>query len=220
MKLTADLRTIEGKKVKNLRAQGLVPASIYGPKRKSTNIQVDKKDFIKLFKSVGFNKFFDLDIEGDAKTSKVLVKEIQKQPITDLLTSVSFYQIDDDTKLTVEVPVELVGEAPAVKLNVGFLIQSLDQIELHCLPKDVPASIQIDISTLENIGDGVSVGDIKLAEGVELSSSMDESSSIVSIAAPQKEEEPEPVAEAVEGEGEAAPAEGESSGEKKEDEAK
>lgn len=210
MKLPAKLRTIKGKKVKNLRLEGIVPASVYGPKRPSTNIEVDKKEFIGIFKSVGFNQFFDLAIESEPKSSKVLVKEIQKNPVTDILTSVSFYQVDEDTKVVVEVPVELVGEAPAVKLNVGFLINMLDQIEVYCLPKDLPSSIKIDVTKLENIGDGISISDIQLPEGVELSSSMDPDAGIVSIAAPQKEEEVEvapeldadgnPIVPAVEGE--------------------
>lgn len=213
MKLTANVRTIKGKKVKQLRAQGLVPASVYGPKRSSTDLQVDKKDFIKLFKTVGYNQFLDLAVENENKTSKVLVKEIQKNPVTDILTSVSFYQVDEDTKVTVEVPIEFIGEAPAVKLNVGFLIHMIDQIEVHCLPKDLPSVIEIDVSKLENIGDGVNVGDIVLPEGVELSSSMEPDSGIVSIAAPQKEEEPEAVAPLLDADGNPieAPAEGEAS---------
>lgn len=205
MKLEAQKRTVTGKKVKNLRKEGVVPASVYGPKRPSVNVQIDKKSFITLFKEVGFNKFFDLAIEGENKNSKVLVKEIQKNPLTDILTTVSFYQVDEDTKITVEVPVEFVGEAPAVKLNLGFLIPQMESIELHCYPKDLPSAITIDISKLENPGDGITVSDIELPKDVELSSAMDPSSSIVSIAAPQKEEEVvAPVAEeGVEGAAEA-----------------
>lgn|SRR5690606_18275018 len=198
MKLTAKTRTLTGKKVKLLRKEGLVPASVYGPKKKSTNIQVDKKEFISLFKKVGYNKLFDLVVD-DGRPAKVLVKEIQKLPITDILTNVSFYQVDEDSKINVEVPVELVGEAPAVKMNIGFLITSIDTIEVHCYPKDLPSKFEVDISKLENIGDAITVEDIQLPEGVELSSSMEPTSAIVSIAAPQKEEEPEPVAEGEEG---------------------
>lgn len=208
MKIEAQKRTVTGKKVKNLRKEGVVPASVYGPKRPSINLQIDKKSFISLFKEVGFNKFFDLAIEGENKNSKVLVKEIQKNPLTDILTTVSFYQVDEDTKITVEVPVEFVGEAPAVKLNLGFLIPQMESIELHCYPKDLPSVITVDISKLENPGDGITVSDITLPKDVELSSAMDPSSSIVSIAAPQKEEEVvAPVAEeGAEGTGEAGEA--------------
>jgi large subunit ribosomal protein L25 len=207
MKLQANKREITGKKVKNLRSEGLTPASVFGPTKKSENIQVDKKDFIKLFRTVGFNKFFDLEISGE-KPVKVLVKEIQKHPVNDNLISVGFYQVDENRKITVDVPVTFVGESPAVKMNLGFLIHQMDDIAVHCFPKDLPTGFDIDVSTLENPGDAVTVGDVKLPENVELDSSMDETSAIVYIGTAQKEEEPEPAAteEGATAEGEAAPA--------------
>jgi len=188
MKLQANKREITGKKVKNLRSEGLTPASVFGPTKKSENIQMNKKDFIKLFKNVGYNKFFDLEID-DAKPVKVLVKEIQKHPVTDSLISVALYQVDENRKITVEVPVTFIGEAPAVRLNLGFLIHQMDAVAVHCFPKDLPTGFDIDITKLENAGDAVSVGDIKLPEDVEFDSSMDETSAIVYIGTAQKEEE-------------------------------
>lgn len=198
MKLQANKREITGKKVKNLRGNGVVPASVFGPTKKSENIQFDKKEFIKLFKNVGYNNFFDLEIEGE-RPVKVLVKEIQKHPVTDSLISVGLYQVDETRKLTVEVPVEFVGEAPAVKLNLGFLITQMDAVAVHCLPKDLPGIFTLDISKLENPGDAISVGDIQLPENVDLDSDMDPTSAIVYIGTAQKEEEVKPV------EAEAAP---------------
>lgn len=188
MKLQANKREITGKKVKNLRSEGLTPASVFGPTKKSENIQINKKDFIKLFKNVGYNKFFDLVID-EAKPVKVLVKEIQKHPVTDSLISVGLYQVDENRKITVEVPVTFVGEAPAVKLNLGFLIHQMDAVAVHCFPKDLPNGFEVDITKLENPGDAVTVGDIKLPEDVELDSSMDATSAIVYIGTAQKEEE-------------------------------
>lgn len=205
MKLQANKREITGKKVKNLRSEGLTPASVFGPTKKSENIQMNKKDFIKLFRNVGYNKFFDLEIDG-AKPVKVLVKEIQKHPVNDNLISVGLYQVDENRKITVEVPVIFVGDAPAVKLNLGFLINQMDSIAIHCFPKDLPSAFEIDISKLENPGDAVTVGDIPLPEDVELDSSMDETSAIVYIGTAQKEEEVAPVEEvAAEGEAELSP---------------
>lgn len=199
MKLEAQKREVSGKKVKLLRAKEIVPASVYGPKKPSTNIQVDKKAFLKLFKTVGFNRFFDLEVEG-GKTSKVLVKEIQKNPVTDRLYSVNFYQVDEDTKITVEVPVHFIGESPAVKQNLGFLITQMDSVALHCFPKDLPSELVVDIEKLENPGDAITVGDIQLAENVDLDSSMDKTTAIVYIGTAQKEEV---VEEVVPAEGEA-----------------
>ncbi|MEP7103857.1 MAG: 50S ribosomal protein L25 [Candidatus Dojkabacteria bacterium] len=186
MKLTAQKREISGRKVKTLREKGIVPASVYGPKKKSESIQIDKKEFSKVFKDVGFNKFFDLEVEG-SKPSKVLVKSYATEPVSDKLLEVSFYQIDEESKITVEVPIHFLGEAPAVKLNVGFLITIMDSVALHCLPKDLPDHLDVDLSKLESIGDAVNIGDLKLPEGVEFDSSVGENAAIVNIAAPQKE---------------------------------
>jgi len=206
MKLQANKREITGKKVKNLRSEGLTPASVFGPTKKSENIQINKKDFIKLFKNVGYNKFFDLVID-DAKPVKVLVKEIQKHPVTDSLISTSLYQVDENRKITVEVPVAFLGEAPAVKLNLGFLITNMDAVAVHCFPKDLPTGFEVDISKLENAGDAITVGDIQLPEDVELDSDMDPTSAVVYIGTAQKEEEVKPVV-AAEGDAVAPAAEG------------
>jgi large subunit ribosomal protein L25 len=187
MKLTVQKREITGKKVKNLRALGLVPATIFGPKRPSENIQIVKKDFLKLFKDVGYNKFFDLEIESE-KPVKVLVKEIQKHPITDNLLTVGIYHVDENRKLTVDVPVVFVGDSPAVKQNLGFLIQKMNSIAIDCLPKDLPSAFEVDISILDTPGAAISVGDIKLSEDVSLNSNMDPTSAIVYIGTSQKEE--------------------------------
>ena len=201
MKLKAQKREIVGKKSKLIRTEGLVPGSVYGPKRASTSIQVDRKELISIYKKVGGNKFFDLEIEGEAKPAKVLVKDITIHPVTDQYMDVSFYQAAEDRKLNVEVPVIIHGEAPAVKLNLGFLINQFDAITVHCLPKDLPSSIEIDISNLNQPGDAITLDTIQLPEGVEWDSSVDATSAVVYIASFQKEEVVvEAPVEAVEGE--------------------
>lgn len=185
--LKGESRVISGKKVKELRSKGIVPAAIYGPKRTSSNIQVNAREFDKLFSNVGFNKFFDLELDG--KSSKVLVKELQRHPLKDYTVMVNFYEVDENTAITVNVPVDLLGEAPAVKQNLGFLVQQMDTIALHCLPKDLPDHLEVDISVLDYAGKSINVSDITLPENVEFDSSVDVTSAVVYIAAPQKEEE-------------------------------
>jgi large subunit ribosomal protein L25 len=214
MKLSVNKREIVGKKSKNLRKRDLIPGSVYGPNRASTNIQVDRKEFVKVYKEVGNNKFFDLEIEGDAKTARVLVTHIQKNPITDVILCADFYQIDEDRKITVEVPIVFEGESPAVKQNLGFLIHPLDRVALHCYPRDLPDHLTVNISTLEATGDAITVAQLALPEHVELDSSIESTAAIVYIAAAQKEvveEAPaETPAEGAEGEAAAATAEGDS----------
>ncbi len=200
MKLQAKKRELTGKKTKRLRLEELVPGSVYGPKRASENLVVDKKELKQVFSKVGGNKFFDLELE-DQKPVKVLIKDIQIHPVSDKYLSVSFYQVAEDRKMNVEVPVNIIGESPAVKQNLGFLIVQSDQLGVHCLPKDLPNEITIDISKLENPGDAITVEQIQLPEDVEWDSSIDLSSAVVYIAQPQKEEvEEAPVEEVVEGE--------------------
>ncbi|MCA9386938.1 50S ribosomal protein L25 [Candidatus Dojkabacteria bacterium] len=188
MKLTAQKRTLVGKKVKNLRAEGIVPATIYGPKRESENIQFNEKDFEKAFEKSGFSKFIELTVEGE-KSTRVLVKEVNYDPIKDNILDISIYDIDEDRKVTVDVPINLEGESPAVKLKLGFLVQQLETVAVYCLPKDLPESFTISVNTLESTSDTVALNDLQLPEGVEFDSGVDPTSSIAYIATAQKEEE-------------------------------
>lgn len=221
MKIKANSREIIGKKVKNLRKEGLVPGVVFGPRRTPLNVQVDAKSLSKLFKQVGYSKFFDLEIE-ESSPVKVLIQEIPKHPINDQILTVNFYQVAEDIKITVEVPITFVGEAPAVKQNLGFLITPVEAIPLHCLPKDLPSEISVDISNLAEVGAAVTVSDIALPEGVELDSSVDATTALVYIASFQKEivEEVEPTEGEEGAEGETAATEGEGEGDAKSGEEK
>lgn len=188
MKLKAEIREVLGKKVKRLRTQGLIPASVYGPGREPKNISVNAKEFKSVFSKVGYTNFFDLEISGQAP-SKVLVKQVNIHPFKDYIEDVSFYQVDENRKITVEVPITLVGESPAVKQKLGFLVQQMETVALHCLPKDLPSSLEIDISNIVTASDSISVSQLVLPQGVELDSSVDPTSAIVYIATDQKEEE-------------------------------
>ncbi len=220
MKLHATKRTLLGKKVKNLRAENITPGAVFGPKRPSTAIEFDTKSFSEIFKKKSYNKLFDLEVEGD-KTTKVLIKEVQIHPVRDEVLNVSLYQVDEDSKLIVEVPVEYIGESPAVKNNLGFFVSNADSIELHCLPKDIPASLVVDISNLTDTGHSILIEEIKFDDGVELASHVDPKSAVAYIAARQKEiieEVVETPAEGEEGAAEGESTEGAEGEEKKEEE--
>lgn len=185
MKVTVQPRTIIGKQSKQLRNEGIIPAAMYGPLQVSTNIQIDAKEFRKLFDAVGYSKFFYIELEGQ-EPKRALVKEAVKHPIKDYIENVSFYVVDENRKVYVDVPIELSGNAPAVAMKLGFLVQPLETITVHCLPKDLPEEFTLDISSLKEVGDVITVGDISLPEGVELGSSMDTTSALAYIAAPQR----------------------------------
>ncbi len=229
-KLNLAPRELVGKKVKNIRAEGNSPVALYGPKYSAQNFSVNEREFKKTFADVGYSKLFDVEIEGGEK-EKVLVKEVQIHPVTDQVLSVSLYVIDKNTPITTEVPIVLIGLAPAQDLGVGFAGQSLDTLAIKCLPADLPSHIEVSIENLAAVGDTITVGQIKLPQGVELDSNVDATTSVVSVFGDQKElveEEvaaapeldaegnPIPVAEGAEGaEGETA--EGEKGEEKKEE---
>ncbi len=217
MKLKAQKRELLGKKVKHLRAEGLVPATIYGPKREATNIQFDEKTFKKVFDKVGYNKFIELEIEGE-KPTRVLVKEVNFDPIKDNIMDISIYDVDEDRKVSVEVPIEITGESPAVKLKLGFLVQQTTAVAVYCLPKDLPGEFKVSIESIETTSDTISLSDLDLPEGVEFDSSVDPNSAIVYIATDQKEIVEDEIKDDEAGEGEGG-VEGESTeGEKSEGE--
>ena len=183
--LKAELRTCLGKKVKNLREEGLIPATVYGPGITSESISLNQKDFQKVFHAARFTNFVDLHLP-DAKPRKVLIKDVQVHPVNQQILSVSLYQVNENRKITTNVPIVLVGEAPVVKQNLGFLVQQLETVALHCLPKDLPKSIEVDVSALENIGDVITLASVNLPEGVEFDSGIDLSMSVVYVATSQK----------------------------------
>jgi large subunit ribosomal protein L25 len=197
------------KKVKDLLREGFTPAVVYGPKRDSINVKVDVSDFKKVFKNAGYSKVADFEIEGEKKGTKVIVREVQLDPVTSEILHVSFYEPDLSKQITTEVPIVTRGTSKIVEEKTGFLVTPLDSLEVRCLPENLPSEIVIDISGLENIGDSIPLGELVLPQGVELVGEAHLSATVAYIAPPQKEivEEEKPEVEVeeevVEGEEEA-----------------
>lgn len=167
-KLTAEKRKILGRKVKTLRKEGLLPANIYGKKVKSLAVQADFKSFLATFKESGETGVVNLKVKGETKTRPVLIHNVQFDPLTDQPLHADFYQVDLKTKVTTEVPIELVGESPAAKEKVGILIQPLTEVEVEALPTDLPDKLELDISGLKEVDDAVTVADLKAPKGVKI----------------------------------------------------
>lgn len=196
-KLEVQKRKIFGRKVKKLRTKGILPANIYGKKIKSTAVQVNLKDFKKTYKEVGETGIVDLKIKGEKKTRPSLIHNLQLHPITDFPLHADFHHISLKEKTTVEVPVELVGEAPAEKERIGILVALLDSLEVEALPTDLPGKLKVDISALKEIGNSVRVSDIKVdRKKVKILAS--ENEIVAKIEPPAKEEAPPPEEEAPE----------------------
>lgn len=198
--LEVKLREKTGKEVaKKLRKQGLIPGVVYGAEGKTIAIQVPVKNFSQILHSgFGENVLITLNItNGKTQSKKVLIKEIQHDPVRGNIVHIDFHHIQLTQKVTVKVPVILVGLADGVKNQGGILQYILREIEVECLPTDIPAKVEVDVTPLR-IGDSIHVRDIKLEKATILT---DPAGTLASVVPPTKEEEV-PVAAAAPVEGE------------------
>ena len=200
--LKAQQRKVLGRKVKHLRGSGILPANIYGKKIKSQAIEVDLKEFQKIYNDVGETGLVELQLSKDKKP--VLIHHVQNDPVTDVPIHADFLQVDLKQKVTTSVPIEVSGESPAEKLSVGTAVQYLDEVEVEALPTDLPEKFVVDISGLSEVDQAIYLKDLSYDKAkVELKA--DAQAIVVKVEPPQKEEVALPPAEAeVTGEGEVA----------------
>lgn len=197
--LNSEKRVVFGRKVKQLRSKGLIPANIFGKKIKSEAITVNLKEFEKVFKEAGETQIIDLSGKS------VLVSNITIDPVMDTYLHIDFRQVDLTERIEAKVPVEIEGESPAEKQSIGTVVQQIDEIEVEALPADLPEKILVDISILAEVDQAIYVKDLKVDSKVKVLT--DKESIVLKVEPPQKEEEPQVVAE-VPAEGAEVPAEG------------
>lgn len=201
--LKAQERDISTKgNLNNLRKQGIIPAILYGEKGKNKPLEIKSIDLSRLMHGHHIeNAVLKLEIsKKDAKektkSATVMIKEIQYHPVSDKILHIDFYQISLTKAVKVKVPVGVKGEAVGVKQDGGTLEHILWEIEIECLPADIPKSLELDISNMK-IGDAILVKDIKLSNNIKLLS--DPEATVLSVAPPAKEEVAAPAEELVEG---------------------
>lgn len=172
LNLKADERDILGKKVKTLRRVGKLPAHVFGKGLDSEHLSVDLKEFLKVYNAAGATGLIDLKI-GTEKVKPVMVRGVQYNPVSGSPVHIDFYQVNLSQKVKVPVPIELIGEEPeGVHLGESIVLQTLNEIEVEALPTDLIEKIEVDISTLKNIDDAITVGQLnydrlKLIVGVD-----------------------------------------------------
>jgi large subunit ribosomal protein L25 len=171
-----------------LRKNGLIPAIIYGSGFESEQVSVSAKEFEKVFKAAGESTTVTLSISGKNKKIDALIHEVQHDPVTYRPMHVDFLAIDTSKPITVSVPLEFTGTAPAVKAGLGTLVKVMHEMEITALAKDLPHSISVDVSSLETLDSNISVKDIKLPNGV---TAVAKEAEIVAAVAAQKEEKEE-----------------------------
>jgi len=198
VKLSVSRRTGTGRSaVRKIKAQGAVPAIIYGAKQQPEPLQVSRRDIsLMLSLASGENILVELEIAGESGSRMALVQEVQHSPVGGDVLHVDFHAISMDEVIEAEVPLEPTGTAEGVKTFGGLLEQSLRSLEIECLPRDLPDLLRVDVSHL-NIGDSIHVKEIPLPDGVKTRVSPE--LTVFSVLAPIVEEEPEPVAEAAAG---------------------
>ncbi|MEN9327272.1 MAG: hypothetical protein RI947_80 [Candidatus Parcubacteria bacterium] len=156
--LAAEARTVLGKKVKQLRKQGMLPGNVYGPDFKSLSVTIDLKEFITAYRVVHETGIVYIKVGNDSYPT--LVKGIQKHPVSDDLLHVDFRKIDLKHKIETPVPVVAQGESAAINQLGGVLITQNDHLTVEALPTDIPSEIAIDISTLTEVGQEITVADL------------------------------------------------------------
>lgn len=161
--LSAEPRTITGKAAKKLLAQDMMPAVVYGPKQEATPVTIGLTEFKRLLREGGETSVIDLT--GLGSPMQVLIHEVDRDPVTSVPRHADFYAIEKGAKVEVAVPFSFVGESPAVKAGAS-MVKVMHELDISADAAKLPHEIEIDISTLGNVGDQIHVKDVQLPSGV------------------------------------------------------
>jgi large subunit ribosomal protein L25 len=186
--LTVEMRTERGKQLGKLRGAGKLPAVMYGPKEEATPLTLDRIAFEKLFKEAGESSVIVL--EGLKAPKEVLVHDVSFDPRRGGIIHVDFYAVEAGKEITVGVPLEFIGEAPAIKLG-GTLTKVLYEVEVTAKPKDLPQHIDVDVSSLDDFEKRILVKDLNVPKGVTIENDLED---VVVLVQAVEEEKEEPVA--------------------------
>jgi large subunit ribosomal protein L25 len=183
--LKAESRKVSGRKVKNLRSRGILPGNIFGKKIKSVAIEVNLKDFEKIYKEVGETGLLTLHVGKEERP--VLIHNLQLNPVSEAPLHIDFLQVDLKEKVEADVPVELVGESPAEKQAIGTVVQQLNEIKVEALPGDLPEKFEVNVENLAEVDQAIYVKDLKY-DKTKVEIKGDGEAIVVKVEPPQKEE--------------------------------
>jgi len=200
--LVVDPRVVQGKKVKALRRQGIIPGHLYGRGTESVAVQVPAQNVTNMLRSSGRNAIIELQVNGEDQPRPVMVRGVQRDPVSGELVHIDFYQISLTERIKADVPLVLIGEPPAVTIHGGVLLQSLDHLTIESLPTEVPQHIEVDVSQLDVLDSAIFVRNLMVPASVLVLSDTDQV--VAKVAAPRLAREEV----AAEEEAEAAAAEG------------
>jgi len=183
--LTAKIRKILGKKVRILRKGGVFPAVLYGSKTKSVSLEVDLKEFEKIYHEAGESSLLSLEVDG--KKHPVLIHQVERDPVTSKTIHVDFYQPSLEKEIVAKVPLVFEGIAPAVKDFGGTFIKNISELEVKALPQNLPHEIKINIQKLKTFEDNILVKDLEVPQGAKILRKPEDI--IAFVAHPEKVEE-------------------------------
>ncbi len=189
IELVAELRSKLGRSVSSLRSEGLLPAELYGRGVENIHLTIPKRSFDKVFREAGESAIITL-VVGSQK-HPVLVVDVQRDFVTNEPIHIDFHKIRMDEKIRMNIPLEFIGEAPAVREQSGVLTKSVSEIEIETLPNNIPHSIPADLSVLAELGTSIYVRDLRVPKDVKVLS--DENLVVATVAAPVEEKEEAPV---------------------------
>jgi large subunit ribosomal protein L25 len=159
-------RTVVGKKVKRIRREGWVPMVLYGSGFTPEIYQASTFETNRALSAAGMTSLISLQIEEKKEPLTALVRDVQRDILTDALLHVDLYRVSMTQEITTEVPIELVSESPAVAEGIAMVLHLLDRVEIECLPGDLVSSLELDISPLQNVDDALHVKDLSVPEGI------------------------------------------------------
>ena len=166
--LEVQKREVLGNKNKALRRSGVTPAHLFGHGVKSQALQGATAELEGAVRHAGTSRLIGLKIGGEKRARNVLIREVQRHPGTGLLLHVDFYQVRTKERMTVEVPVHVVGDAPALLSKANILVVEIPHLHIECLPSRIPSRIDIDVSGLMESDDVIRVHDVKTPEGISV----------------------------------------------------
>ncbi|MDH4269794.1 MAG: 50S ribosomal protein L25 [Dehalococcoidia bacterium] len=182
-------REILGKKVKHLRRQGITPVHVFGHGIESLALQCDTRELERVLSRAGQTRLIDLKLAKEKKPRTVVVREFDRDWRKGELVHVDFYQVKMEEKIRLEVPVVLLGEAPALKSKTNMLDHELGTFTVECLPAKIPSSIEVDISSLTELDQAIRVKDITLDKDITVLNNPDLVVAKISLRPVEKVEE-------------------------------
>jgi large subunit ribosomal protein L25 len=205
--LSVEPRTVLGKKVKQLRRSGITPANVYGHKVESKALQANTVELTHALRGAGRNALIDLKVEGEGAPRTVVVRNIERNPVTDQLLHIEFFEVSMTETMKAEVRVVLSGTSPAVSDLQGVLLQMVETISVEALPGDIPSEFEANVDRLDQLESSLHVRDLNI-DTSKITLLTDPDVVVARVAAPRLATAEEEGAPAEGAEGAEAPAEG------------